>query len=364
MRTIKDIKDFQYALALFLVAEESLSLISVWSPTYLMLLCKLIETECERISKDLMQGSVSLLNSPVPKIISKFFKPHKKRQLIFKNFLSEGKMDFSQLWPSLDLISCWKDGPSAYYIPYIQKYFPETTIQGKGLLATEGVISIPFEDFQGHVPACSSHFLEFQNENNEVYLLHQIRKGESYKVILTTGGGLYRYALNDIITVSDIKQGVPLINFESRDQVSDLAGEKLHVVFLTDALNKVSKLLSMRAIFMIFSRRGEKNSRGYIIYWEPEQNDSSLEQLKKLESNLEEELLKNYHYAYARKIGQLDRLRLFLIEKDGQKNYSEACYKNNMQIGTIKPGIIDIHNKCHGIFRGDFLDNLFQGKRQ
>src|SRR5207249_3743354 len=49
----------------------------------------------------------------------------------------------SDLWPKLRLISCWTSAGAARFVGEVKERFPGVTIQGKGLLATEGVVSIP-----------------------------------------------------------------------------------------------------------------------------------------------------------------------------------------------------------------------------
>ena len=62
---------------------------------------------------------------------------------------------------------------------------------------------------------------------------------------MTTGGGLYRYRVLDIIEVVGFEQQCPLIRFISKEsKIADLAGEKLnedHVSkVLNDAFNQYS----------------------------------------------------------------------------------------------------------------------------
>lgn len=52
--------------------------------------------------------------------------------------------DRRALWPRLGLVSCWADGPAAQHLAPLVRAFPGVPIQAKGLLATEGVVSIPW----------------------------------------------------------------------------------------------------------------------------------------------------------------------------------------------------------------------------
>lgn len=121
------------------------------------------------------------------------------------------------------MISCWGDGNAAYYIKGLRALFPNVEIQKKGLITTEGFVSFPLIGETGSILSINSHFFEFIEQdgienkpgssNSGVKLAHELEKGKHYSVIITTGGGLYRYNLNDIIEVLGFKQECPLIRF-------------------------------------------------------------------------------------------------------------------------------------------------------
>ena len=47
------------------------------------------------------------------------------------------------LWPRLRVVSCWDQGRARAEADTIRRWFPRARVQGKGLLATEGVVSVP-----------------------------------------------------------------------------------------------------------------------------------------------------------------------------------------------------------------------------
>src|SRR6185369_1456475 len=99
------------------------------------------------------------------------------------------------------------------------------SIQSKGLLATEAFVSIPWE--AQHPVAVMSHFFEFASANGEILLAHELRHGETYSVIVTTAGGLWRYRLGDLVEVDGLAAATPSLRFLGRGtSVTDLCGEK------------------------------------------------------------------------------------------------------------------------------------------
>lgn len=98
------------------------------------------------------------------------------------------------------------DGSSKQFIPAIRQAFPHVYLQGKGLLATEGSISLPISNHGslGSPLAFTSHFLEFGDLNDikKTSLAHELEKGKSYTPIITTESGLYRYHLQILSNAS------------------------------------------------------------------------------------------------------------------------------------------------------------------
>ena len=59
------------------------------------------------------------------------------------------------------MISCWADGNSGPAARTLAALFPQAQVRAKGLIATEGFVSFPWERCDGAVLAVRSHFLEF-----------------------------------------------------------------------------------------------------------------------------------------------------------------------------------------------------------
>ena len=134
------------------------------------------------------------------------------------------------IWPKLALISCWADAGAGGYYEALQSLLPTVEIQPKGLLATEGCVSLPLLGRPGAALALRSHFFEFQpvDAPHDIRLAHELEPGGRYRVILTTGGGLYRYELRDEVEVVGFANRCPLLRFLGKsDCIGDLVGEKL-----------------------------------------------------------------------------------------------------------------------------------------
>jgi hypothetical protein len=223
--------------------------------------------------------------------------------------LEKARLSGKALFPDLEVISCWADGNSKIPAKELQKAFPDVYIQPKGLLATEGIMTIPIEGLGKRLT--NSHFFEFRAENGEIITKDHLESGKNYEIILTTSGGLYRYDIGDIVKYN----GNLCFDFVGkRSNVSDFYGEKLNEQNVREALEDgVFKLLV-------------PGDNEYILY-----SENALD-IQKIENKLRE----NFHYDYCRKLGQLKEIRLVIIE-NGEKQYIENCLRFGMRLGDIKP---------------------------
>ncbi len=98
--------------------------------------------------------------------------------------------------------------------------------EGKGLWATEGVVTIPFaEQFS---LSYQSHFYEFLLQDTvQAIPAWRLKKGDIVSPVITTGSGLTRYVIDDELEVIDFYHDVPCFRFLGRKITVDLVGEKL-----------------------------------------------------------------------------------------------------------------------------------------
>ena len=209
-----------------------------------------------------------------------------------------GDLDTEAAWPKLRVISCWADANAAAPAAALAKKFPHATIQPKGLLSTEGFVTIPYDG--ENVLAYRSHFYEFRS-GDDVRLAHELEVGQRYEVILTTGGGLIRYATEDIVEVTGYREQAPVLKFTGRaNHISDHFGEKLHEIFVRERL-QLALRDTPHAFAMLACDRD-----AYVLYLE---SDAAVP-LDALEQSLRE----SYHYDLARRLGQLQPLRLQRVQ--------------------------------------------------
>jgi hypothetical protein len=270
------------------------------------------------------------------------------------------------LWPRLRLISCWTDAQAAQAVPEVARLFPQACIQGKGLLATEGCVSLPLLGVHGAVPALRSHFFEFLPLSGDKVpviidagarprLAHELEPGARYAVVLTTGGGLYRYQLHDVVEVTSRLYACPLLRFVGKlDHISDHFGEKLHAGHVQRALDDLLHQYGIEPVVAMLACELLPAGAAYILFIEAP--GAHTDMLHRLGAALEARLCDNYHYAYCRRLGQLAALCVFRIDAQGHTAYLEHCRAAGQRLGDIKPTVLHRQSGWLHVFQGYMLE--------
>jgi len=334
--------DFWDTTLLDLLSAGDLALISVWSPTFLLILVK-------RLTENWLKIICRLEGSDI--------KGAHTRAGEIRHILEVQGIKFAAIWPNLKVISCWTHGTSENYIDEIRRYFPGVEIEGKGLVATEAFVSLPFLAGKDPLLAVNSHFFEFRDmENGKIFLAHDLREGGVYSVVVTTGGGLYRYELDDIVRVTGFAGGTPAIRFISKNSVSDLFGEKLNAEHVARSTATAFAECGIEPGFALVSPfRSTDGKPCYSISFRHDKKAD--ENARLLSQKLEHLLLENFHYAYCRRLGQLGPLRVFIIEDEAPELvFLEEMVIRGQKIGEVKPSILDRQFGWEKRFKGHFVD--------
>ena len=368
VKLLEDMAAFRYITLLFLLRSRSLRLMSVWNPTFLTLLAAPLTEWWPRLAGDIEAGTLSppaSLPSDLTVIFSALNRPAPRRaakiRAAFQQHDNPGEIH-RRLWPQLGLISCWADAHAALQVTGLAQLFPQARLQGKGLLATEGVVSFPLVGQTGAALAIRSHFFEFIPEGQpeaQPALAHQLRPGQTYEVVLTTGGGLYRYRLYDLVEVTGHRDGCPLLRFMGKaGNISDRFGEKLNERHVSQIMARLFQDHGLRPTFAMLACEEIGLERpAYLLFIEvggPNIVPDAL--LAALGRELEATLQENFHYRYCRDLQQLDRLRVFRISSGGLEAYLARCQAQGQRAGAIKPVALHRLDGWLGAFQGRLLN--------
>ncbi len=324
LRGFANVEDFRYATVRCLLARPELRLISVWHPSFLGLLLDAARTHRARLLRDVAHGGLDLA---VPPALLSTLAPWLGAQPRRAAALATADWDDArQLWPHLAVVSCWADGAAAVPAAALARRLGGAVLQAKGLLATEGAVSIPWGGRT--VAAVTGAVLEFLAADGTPHWLDELDDGATYTVAMTTAGGLWRYRLGDLVRVEGFVQRTPCLRFLGRgDATVDLVGEKLDEAFVATCLAQAAP---QAGFALLAPAPGGKT--GYILYSDQCDADVAV--------RLEAALARNPHYALARSLGQLAPLRCALVGA-GAEAIVLAHRAAGRVLGAVKPVVLD-----------------------
>jgi len=147
----------------------------------------------------------------------------------------------AHIWPNLKAVFCWTTGLASLYLPRLREELGTgVSVLPAPVAASEGPVAVALDRHgsAGSLVVTASVY-EFADADEplgpDVATLepHQLEAGREYHVIFSHVGGLYRYAVGDVVRVIDTVAGVPRLEYAGRGGLSNAHGERLresHVI--------------------------------------------------------------------------------------------------------------------------------------
>jgi hypothetical protein len=313
VRAIADVAAFRRATLVALLRRRDLRLVSVWHPSFFTLLLDELARSWDELVREAGERRLARADPRDPRSI----------------------------WPRLQLVSCWADGHAGLAADDLARRLPGVRMQAKGLLATEAFVTLPFEG--AHPLAITSHFFEFLDAAGGVHLVDDLREGETYEVVVTTAGGLWRYRLGDQVVVESFVGRTPSLRFVGRvGGISDRRGEKLAEGFVAAVLRDQFAGREPPRFALLAPEEDESGCR-YMLFVEG--NVSATEADK-----LDVALRANPHYAWCRDLGQLQPPQVLRIAHDGYEVFAARAVERGQRLGDIKPVALSAESDWVGRF--------------
>ena len=311
----EDFNGWRYLTALSLLRAEDLALVSIWSPSFLFPILDTIELRAGELLADIARSPEG----------------GRERARRLEPLLGAGPLATDAIWPRLDTISCWTDASAKPLADDLAQRFPHCRIQGKGLLATEGAVTIPLSNFPYPVLALNSGFYEFIDADGQALLCDQLVKEAEYRVVMTNHGGLYRYDTGDRVRMRGwARPGAPMLEFVGRaGVVSDICGEKLTGDFVESCLADIP------GFRMLIPSHGPTPQYLLVV----DENSDAAKNRSGVAERIDRDLAVNPQYLYARNLGQLGPIAV-LPTRRPMDSYMRMAMARGQRFGDIKPAAL------------------------
>jgi len=323
--------DSLFATIAYLAADQSLGFMSVWSPTFGLGLLEQMSSWRSELAQALATGQWGARHSRMAGLPC----PQSTRAANLLQSWS-GQLNatfFAQLWPQLAVLSAWDTAAAAPWANKLKALLPHAAFQGKGLWATEGVVTFPFD---GRYPlAYLSHFYEFADAHDgKILAPWQLREGQDVIPLMTTGSGLARYKMSDVLRVESPLGQVPCFTFLGRNDGVDLVGEKTSATTAQDVQDQLM-LDGALPVTLLALDQARHRTPGYVLLVECAEHIAREGLQRDLAAQVERALQANFHYKLARELGQLQPAACIALPHM-RDIYLDQCRERGMIEGNIK----------------------------
>ena len=336
---IANLTDALYVQMVFTLKMTTLTntttIVSIFIPTLLTAL-NILVSEWKQMVEDIQQGrlkqSLKLTLEERESLQEAMGGPDPARANELKSIFSSASVTkfrniIPQLWPSVNLVSVLCGGEFSHYIPRLQYFSGESlSLFSFFYVSSEAVLGVnkwPHKHISAYALLPESNFYEFipmdetESPDPEVLLADEIKVNKQYEIVITTGEGLYRYRLGDVIKVVEKSSEGPVIDVVGRKKMAiNLNGCKLYAFQVNDAVGALIghfKEQSMGIDYLI-SADTSPNWPRYIVWLECEDSNVTATEA----SAIIDEYLKsvNCDYAACTEDGVIGQLVVKMLKPD------------------------------------------------
>ena len=355
----------RYIHARFGLAERNVTYVVATFSSLIMDLFTYIENNHELLVRDIANGtideSVDLPDSVRASLLAKI-RPDPKRAEELREAFSHG---FDTPWAR----RVWKDlqymysAGGANFQPYTDKlqqtvFGDEVKIFYLGVSASEGFFSAVYKggkpDSLLTPDGCFMEFRDADDENAPFLTMDKLEVGKSYELVVTNFGGLYRYRMRDVFTVTGFHNKTPLIVFRNRaGYAANICGEKTSEAAIRLAVRETEKALGLDVYDYSIYPDADAEPPTYVMFLEITRRPAGVTNAAIRERLQEEITHANRDCAEDFETGRLAPVRLIVLQPETYMLYRDVMIMKGTSAAQLKP-INVIRNE----FQRKFLSKL------
>lgn len=337
----------KYLLILRLaLAEKGITYVATANPSTIVLLLELAHSYRDELLASIETGKWSaereLPTMVADAVLPKFQANKVRADELHALFAAKERLAISDIWPYVAMVATWTGGNCRIPLDTLKPRLPEQAVlMDLGFLASECRITLTTEaNTASGVPVFTDYFFEFverarwDEKQPEFLTLAQLKVDRDYYVFVTTTGGLYRYEMNDIVTVTGYWRSVPLLEFLQKGRgVTNITGEKLYENQVIEAVGEAATQTSL--IIPFFVLLADRDAARYEFYFEPE--DAAVANREQLARLLDQKLgEQNEEYKQKRASGRLKPLQLWQLKPGAATSYRAYMVKRGQREAQFK----------------------------
>ena len=349
--------DLKYLLILRLaVTHRDVTHIACANPSTLVKLLSVLGEFRSVLLHDVAQGTFSRtdeLSAEVRSVVEPRLSCTPTRVAELKTILAAPRPTFAELWPELRLVSTWTGGSCQIALATVKPALPTgTRVAELGYLASElrGTLAVDLDQNAG-MPTIHENFFEFVERDDwnagrrAFRTVTQIEEGREYYIFPTTGTGLYRYFMNDIVRVKGSFHATPMIEFVQKGKgVTSITGEKLYESQIIDAVRSTEDETGVTSEFFLMLADANREVYRLVVECARPTETWRSRTLESVERRLGE---LNMEYATKRASGRLQHLEILPVRPGTGEAYKRHCVQTGQREGQFKLIALQYQSDCN-----------------
>jgi hypothetical protein len=251
----------RYFLALRFALQEDVTVCSAVNPSTLLLFARTLAERADELALALENGLVGVDLSALDekrreRLEERADKDEAAARRIRESARLHGAPRMCDVFPNLSGLVCWKGGSAPWYVEKLTNSYGDVPVLDYGYCASEGCFGAALStDTSSSVLLPHGHVIELIPEDDlddvragrkPSLLLHEAEVGKRYFVVVTTGAGLYRYEMNDVVEVTGHLGQAPLVVFRHKGgAMASVTGEKVGESHVVNAMATASRASSL-----------------------------------------------------------------------------------------------------------------------
>uniref|UniRef100_A0A0B6YSS8 GH3 domain-containing protein n=1 Tax=Arion vulgaris TaxID=1028688 RepID=A0A0B6YSS8_9EUPU len=335
-----------YLYLLFALLDPHLGMIEANFSSIIFNTLFMLEDRLSELVRDIETGQIDPdlnIDPSVREQLSLLISPNPQRAHDIREAAKKGKEGLAlRIWPELHIAMGADTGTFDLYADKLRSgYLKGVPLYSPIYAASEGLLGIniwPNQHPTRYLLHPRTQFFEFipddlmdQDQPNTL-LLHQVKEGSIYELVITNPSCLYRYRFGDVVRVVGFHNQCPIVEFMYRKgQILNVRGEKMSEAVFYEALkdtqseifgdDKLVDYCCMESILldgMDVSEDLKSSKPCYHVFVELEDDDKATVQsfIPKLQKELDTRLQDlSYPYSSFRSKGSIDLLQVHLVKK-------------------------------------------------